>query len=61
MTSLDVASRVVSPDQTFLPGFEELLAPPIVEIRIEAFATAQRRDTLFAPQALEDDPDLLFG
>ena len=28
---------------------------------IQAFAATERRDALFTPQALEDDPDLLLG
>ena len=35
VTSCDVEdSRVVSPRQPFLAGFEKLFAPPVVEIRV---------------------------
>ena len=53
-----LAGRVA--DQPLLPSVEKLLAPPVVEIRVQPFATAQRRDALFAPQALQHDPNLLF-
>ena len=48
------------PQQSLLARFEELLAPPVVEIRVETFAATQRRDALFASQPLQDDPDLLL-
>ena len=43
------AGRV--PDQPFLPGLEKLLAPAVVEIWVQAFAMAQRRDAFLAPSA----------
>jgi hypothetical protein len=46
--------------QPLLAGLEQLLAPAIVEIRVETFAATQRRDALFASQPLQDDPDLLL-
>ena len=62
----DPVERVISlyhfiPNQPFLPGFEELLAPPVVEIRVQALAATERRNALFASQPLENDPDLFFG
>jgi len=47
-------------EQSLLAGLEKLLAPPIVEIRVETFAATQRRDALFASQPLQDDPDRLL-
>ena len=49
------------PDQPLLPGFEELFAPAVIQIWIQAFAATERDNALLAPQApLEDNPDLLF-
>ena len=49
------------PHEPFLPGFEELLASPVVEIRVQALAATERRNALFASQPVENDPDLFFG
>ena len=48
------------PEQPLLPGFEKLLAPPVVEVRIQPFPPTQRRDAFFTPQSLEDNPNVLF-
>ena len=48
-------------DQALLACFETRLAPPVVEIRVQPFTPTQRRDALFAPHSLEDNPDLLFS
>jgi len=47
--------------QALLVGFEELLAPAVVEARCDAFPEAKRSDALLAPQTFEYDPDLLFS
>ena len=53
-----LAGRV--PHEPFLPGFEELLAPPVMQIGIQAFAATESGNALPAAQALWDDPELLF-
>ena len=39
---------------------QELLAPPVIQIGVQAFAATQGGNALLVPQVLEDDPDLLF-
>ena len=48
------------PDQPCLAGFEKLLAPPVIEIRVQPLAATQGGNALLDAQALEDNPDLLF-
>src|SRR4029450_5079299 len=48
------------PQQPLLAGFEELLAPAVVQIRGQLLAATQLRDTRFAPQPLGHDADLLL-
>jgi CubicO group peptidase (beta-lactamase class C family) len=45
----------------YAAGLEKLLAPPVIEVRDDAFTATQRGDALLAPQPLDHDPDLLFG
>jgi hypothetical protein len=47
--------------QALLARFEKLFAPAIVEVGRDAFAAAQRGNAFLAPQALDHDPDFLFG
>ena len=46
--------------QLLLAGFEGVLAPAVIEVRRDAFTTAQLRDTLLALKPPEYDADLLF-
>ena len=48
------------PDQPCLAGFQELLAPAVIQIGVQAFAATQGGNALLDAQALEDNPDLLF-
>src|SRR5262249_47463062 len=48
------------PQQPLLAGFEELLAPPVIQVRGQTLAATQLRDALLAPQPLEHDADLLL-
>jgi hypothetical protein len=50
--------RVAS--QLLLARFEKVLAPALVEVRGDAFSTAQVGDTLLASESFEHDADLLF-
>ena len=61
LTSVDrrLAGHVA--DEPLLAGFEKLLAPAVIQIRRQALLAAQRGDAFFAPQALQHDPNLLFG
>src|SRR5262249_25092004 len=47
-------------EQPLLAGFEELLAPPVVQIGREPLAPTQLRHALLAPQPLEDDAHFLL-
>ena len=47
-------------DQPFLAGFQELLAPAVIQIGVQAFAATQGSNALLDAQALKDNPDLLF-
>ena len=44
-----------------LPGFEELLAPFVVDIWANPFPAANLRNALFSLQPFQNNPDLLFG
>src|SRR6476646_9413669 len=44
-----------------LAGLQELLGPAVVEALGDALAAAQLSDADLAAQAVQDDPDLLFG
>src|SRR5215813_12816826 len=47
--------------EPLLTGFEELLRPAIIEVLGDAFLAAKLGDAVLAPQAFEDDADLLLG
>ena len=47
--------------QPSLPSFEELLGPAIVQAMSNAFTTTQFRDRVLSLEAIQHDPDLLFG
>jgi len=44
-----------------LAGLQEVLAPAVIQIGIDAFATTQLSDRTFAPQSFQHDADLFFG
>ena len=44
-----------------LPGFEELFGPRVIQTLCNAFTAAELGDTLLTLQAIQYDPDLLFG
>jgi hypothetical protein len=48
------------PQQPLLARLQKLRAPPVIEIGIEPFTSTEGRDALFAPQSLQDDPNLLL-
>ena len=48
------------PGQLLLAGFQEVLAPAVVEVCCDALSAAEFRDALLTPQPLENDPDLLL-
>jgi DnaK suppressor protein len=47
--------------QTLLPRFCEVLRPSVVDALRDTLTTAQLCDVVFATQAVQDNPDLLFG
>jgi len=47
--------------QTALARLEELLGPVVVEVRADAFATAQLGDGLLAAETFQNDADLFLG
>jgi hypothetical protein len=42
-------------------GFHEVLRPFVVDALGNALTAAQLSNAILAPQAIQDDPDLLFG
>jgi hypothetical protein len=46
--------------QLFLPCFEKVLAPSVVEVRGDAFSSAQIGDALLASQSFENNADLIL-
>src|SRR6056297_686296 len=49
------------PCKALLACFQEFLRPRVVKALADAFTAAERGNTLFAAQACQHDPDLLFG
>src|SRR5262249_25157985 len=47
--------------QPLLACLEKLLAPAVVQVRRQSLAPTEFCDAFLASQALEDDPNLLFG
>src|SRR5690606_32756403 len=54
-------SRGYIPGKPLLAGFQEFLRPGVIKALRDPLAPAQRRDRLFAAQALQHDADLLLG
>ena len=46
--------------EPFLSGFQEVFAPVVVEVGIDAFSSADSGNAFFGPEAFEDDADLFF-
>jgi hypothetical protein len=49
------------PGQTLLAGFQEILAPAVIQIAVDAFAATQLGNRALAAQPLQHDTDLFFG
>ena len=49
------------PYEAVLAGLQEVLGPAVIDGGGDAFAAAEFRHRDLAPQALQDDADLLFG
>ena len=49
------------PSQALLPSFKELLGPAVIQALGNTFAAAQLRDAVLPLQAVQHNPDLLFG
>ena len=47
--------------QALLPGLQEVLRPAVIEVLVDPLTATQLSDTVLAAQALQNDPDLLFG
>ena len=47
--------------QTPFSGFHEVLRPFVVDALRDPLTTTQLSNAILAPQAIQDDPDLLFG
>src|SRR5207248_7209249 len=59
-TSSEVAARAVSPARRFLPGFEKLFRPAIIQILDNPLAATQFGDAVLAAQTGQHDADLLL-
>jgi len=47
--------------EPLLAGLEELFRPSVIEVLSDALFAAEFGDAVFAPQAFENDADLLLG
>ena len=58
LVSVRRACRVTR--QPLLAGFHEVLGPFVIDALRDAFTATQLSDAVFATQAIQHDPDLLF-
>ncbi len=58
---LRLEKRATGAAVAFLPGFEKVLRPPVVQIRRDPLSSAQLGNAHFSAQTLENNSNLLFG